>query len=226
MTVRLYALGLVGAAVGVATALAPAQVRAQADAGPAACGAWDLEYGLSGNLELSDTPLGQGDGIYPVGPGSIVLRTDDVAGKPGGRVRVMSYEMHEVFKVVAKTLFWATTVNTNTTTRAVGEPCAASEGELVGTALRWNRPLPDVRTDGTLLCDGSFCGKFGAPPAGPSEIHLPAHPSSFKTFQFSADMRTFTMASTFVSKTDAPKQTAHIALSGRELRRSCVPTCP
>ena len=85
-----------------------------------------------------------------------------------------------------------------------------------------SRALASVRTDGTLFCDGSFCGKLGARPPGRSVFAIPPHPVAFKSFQFSADMTTFTMASTFVSKTDMPKQTAHLAIAGRELRRTCV----
>ena len=41
--------------------------------------------------------------------------------------------------------------------------------------------------------------------------------------EYSSDMKTFTMSSTFVASTDSPKQTSHLALSGREIRRTCEP---
>jgi hypothetical protein len=45
----------------------------------------------------------------------------------------------------------------------------------------------------------------------------------FNPFVFAPDMTTFTMATTHVSKTDMPKQSGEVALSGREMRRACVP---
>ncbi len=226
MTPRLALGGLLAVAAGLALALSSVSVSAQGDSQSGKCGAWQVDYAISGNLELTDTPLGQGDGIYPVGPGSMTVRFEDVGGKPGGRASIVTYEMHEGFKVTARTLFWATTVTTSTTTRAGPDPCGASQGLLTGTSLAWDRPIPDVRSDGTLFCEGSFCGKFGAPPPGQSEIHMAPHPVLFKPFQLSADMKTFTMPSTLVSKTEVPKQTAHLALSGRELQRACAPAPP
>jgi hypothetical protein len=230
MTSRLAVRSLIGLCTGLTFALAPPSVGAQGDLPPAPCTAWQVDYALSGSLQLTDTTLGQGDGTYAVGPGSMTLRFDDVDSKPGGRASLVAYEMHEGFKVFSRTLFWATTVTTNTISRAVGaDPCGAPQALLTGTTLGWSLPVPGVRTDGTLFCEGSFCGKFGAPPPGQSEIHMPAHATTFKSFQFSADMQTFTMRSTLVSKTDTPMQTAHLALSGRELRRACMPAarpCP
>ncbi|HZU82891.1 MAG TPA: hypothetical protein VE987_08250 [Polyangiaceae bacterium] len=45
---------------------------------------------------------------------------------------------------------------------------------------------------------------------------------------FSPDMKTFTMASTPAVKTEQPKQTSEVAVSGREVSRRCVdvPACP
>jgi hypothetical protein len=209
------------ACAGLALMLSPSRVDAQS--APAPCGGWQVDYALSGSLQLSDTPLGQGDGTYAVGPGSMALRFDDVGGKPGGRVALVSYEVHEGFKVTAKMIFWATSVTTSATTRATTDPCGPPQGLLTAATLAWSLPVSGVRTDGSLLCEGSFCGQFGAPPPGLSELHLPAHAVAFKSLQFSADMQTFTMASTFVSKSDAPKQTAHLALAGREVRRACLP---
>jgi hypothetical protein len=59
-------------------------------------------------------------------------------------------------------------------------------------------------------------------------MHIAPHPAQFKPFAFSPDMKTFTMPSMFVSKSDSPRQTAHLVLSGREMRRECVPppSCP
>lgn len=205
-----------------AVALAPS-----ADAQAPACAAWEVEYALSANLRLSDTPLGQGDGVYPIGPGRVVLRFEDAAGHPGGRVQMQSYEMREHFTVQSKALVWTTTVVTDTRTGDTPDACGvAAEGRLAGNLLGWSTPVRGYRTDGTLTCDGSMCGKFGAPPSGQSPLHIGPAPVPFEPFEFAADTKTFKMAPTFVAKTEMPKQTAHLALSGREVRRTCVAAAP
>jgi hypothetical protein len=201
----------------------------RASAQPSApCTAWEIEYALSANLELSETPLGQGDGVYPIGPGRIVLRLEDRDGQPGGAAAMTAYEMHEHFTVTSKTLLWTTTVVTDTQTRATPDACGiVARGVLSRTTLAWSTPVAGYRTDGTLTCEGTLCGKFGAPPPGRSELHIGPGPVPFQTFELAKDLKTFTMASTYVAKTDVPKQTAHVALAGREVRRSCVapPSC-
>jgi hypothetical protein len=135
--------------------------------------------------------------------------------------------MHQAIKVVSKALFWATTVTTDTMTHAAPNPCGAPEGVLSGTTLSWSIPIANFHGDGTIFCNGSFCGKFGAPPQGRSALAIPPHSTLLKPLQFSGDMKTFTMASTFVLKTETPKQTSHLALAGREIRRACVSlACP
>jgi hypothetical protein len=201
--------------------------HASAQTAPAPCDAWQVEYALSASLELSDTPLGQGNGVYPIGPGKLVLRFEDRGGQPGGRAKMVSYEMRQAFQVVSKNLLGTTTVATDATTRKAPDACGvAAEGRLNGTALEWSTVVRGFRTDGFLTCEGTFCGKFGAPPPGRSALTQGPAPVSFQPFRYSADMKTFTMASTFVSKTDSPKQTAHLAFSGRETARTCVPTAP
>jgi hypothetical protein len=211
------------AAVGSAVSWTLLPGRALAQPAPPPCDAWQVEYALSATLQLTDTPLGQGDGVYPIGPGTLVLRFEDHGGQPGGRVKMVSYEVRQAFKVVSKTLLGKTTVDTDATTRKAPDPCAIpGEGRLNATALEWNAPVRGFRTDGVLTCEGTFCGRFGAPPAGRSALTSGPEPVQFSPFRFNADMKTFTMSSTFVSKTDSPKQTAHLTLAGRETTRSCV----
>lgn len=191
------------------------------------CAGWEIEYALSANLELSDTPMGQGDGVYPIGPGKAVLRFEDREGQPGGAAAMTSYEMREHFTVTSKALLWTTTVVTDTQTRATPDACGvAARGVLSRTTLAWSTPVNGYRTDGTLTCDGMLCGKFGAPPPGRSELHIGPRPVPFHAFELSKDLKTLVMPSTYVAKTDVPKQTAHVALAGREVRRSCVPPPP
>jgi hypothetical protein len=210
---------------GMVLALAPTD--ATADDPPATCGGWDVEYNLSARLELDDTPMGEGDGVYTIGPGHAVLRFEDRDGQPGGTVNMISYSMREHFVIKSKTLFWTTTVTTDTKTRATPDVCSsAAEGTLTDHTLVWKTPVRGYRTDGTLECDGSLCGKFGAPPPGKTELHIGPGPVPFRSFDFAADRTTFAMAKTQVSKTEMPKQTGFLALAGRETKRTCVQAKP
>jgi hypothetical protein len=42
-------------------------------------------------------------------------------------------------------------------------------------------------------------------------------------FQFSQDMKTFSMAQVQTAHAESPKQTTFEAISGREVKRTCVP---
>lgn len=211
-----------------ASMIAPLRTtRATEQPPPLRCDEWEIEYAVTARLELSETPMGQGDGVYPIGPGRLVLRFEDRGGRPGGRVKMIAYDMPQAFRVASRTLFWQTTVVTNATTVGVLDPCASPEGVLSGTTIAWNAPVHSMETEGTLTCDGAFCGKFGAPPPGQSPLHIGPDPVLFQPFRFSEDMRTFTMGKTFVARTPMPKQTSYIALSGRETSRSGrSQTCP
>lgn len=171
--------------------------------------------------------MGQGNGTYEAGPGRVVLRFEDQGGQPGGRVQMVSYDMHERFHIDSKTAFWGAHVSTDTLTRGTPDACGVGEGVLRGATLAWTSPVRGYRTDGTVVCDGSLCGKFGGPPQGESQLHIAPGPVTLGPFQFSPDMRTFTMRETLTSQSDMPKQKAYTAMSGREVRRACVPatTC-
>jgi hypothetical protein len=208
-------------------AVAGSSDDASAQEGAAPCDAWDIEYTLAAKVHLSDTPMGAGDGVYPIGPGSTVLRFANVQGQPGGAVRMRSYAMRERFEIESHAVFWTTHVLTDTRTTTTPDACGdVAKGQVEGQRIRWITRLSGYRTDGTLNCDGSLCGKFGAPPAGNSELHIPPHAVAFNPFELAPDMKTFTMPATFVAKTDAPKQTAHVAISGREVKRACVRATP
>jgi hypothetical protein len=221
------------AAMGTAVAFSLAASQATADApqpsppAPPPCDAWEIDYALAGSLKLTDTPFGQGDGIYPVGPGTAVLRFEDHSGLPGGRAKLLNYSMKQSVTVSASALFFTAKIVSETVTRALPDACGIDgEGTLNGTTLAWGGPIRAFKSDGTINCDGSLCGKFGAPPPGQSALHIGPNPVQLLPFQFSADLKTFSMPSTFVSKTEDPKQTAYLALSGREMKRSCVQVKP
>lgn len=188
------------------------------------CAAWELDYALRANLKLTDTPLGQGDGVVQIGPGRVVLRFEDKGGTPGGAVKMLRYEMRDHFTVKTRTLFWNTTVTNDTKTRATpDEKGVAASGTLAKRELAWSSPVRGYRVDGQITCNGAMCGKFGAPPPGTTEIHIGPNPVQFSSFSFSPDLKKLGMPYTFVTKTKVPKQTSYIELKGVEARRSCLP---
>jgi hypothetical protein len=202
---------------------------AAAESAAAPCDAWQIEYVVNATIVISDTMMGAGDGSYPNGPGKVVLRFDNVAGQPGGNVKLVDYQMKDSFTVVTHVLAWEARVKADTLSRTTPNPCGFSaEGVMDGRSVQWNGPWNGMRTDGSIICDGGLCGKFGAPPSGRSEMHIAPHPVSFKPLEYAPDWKTFTMASSIVSQQSSPSQTSRIALAGREVRRACVAvrTCP
>ena len=208
--------------------LAPALIVAIAAEHAAAdeptCAAWDVEYALSGTLAIRNTRMGAGDGDHTIGPGTLTLRYENAQPGPGP-VRMTAYSMKSFFTVEAKALVFNTKVTTDTQTVATGS-CSVAEGTLAKTRLSWNGAVRGYKTDGTLTCDGSMCGKFGAPPQGKSEYHPPAENVTFASFDFAPDMKTFTMAASQVSKSESPQQTTYLTLAGRESKRTCLPAKP
>ena len=208
--------------VAVSTVLALAPTRASAD-GPA-CSAWDVEYALNGSLKLTDTMMGAADGVYPIGPGRAVIHFEDRGGQPGGHAKLTTYGIHEHLSITSKAVFLCATVVTDTNSRAAPDGNGViAEGNLADHTLTWSGPVRSYKTDGTMTCDGSLCGKFGAPAQGSTEVHI--GPRSFQPppFQFGPDMKTFSMAFVQTAHADSPKQTTFEAVAGRETKRTCVP---
>jgi len=185
------------------------------------CAVTDVQYRVSASLLITGTRLGAGDGQHPIGPGKVVVRFDHREGHESARL--ITYDLREQFTVIAKALLWETHVTTRLEMRA-GRSRTVAVGKLAGRTLRWDGQAGDVRSDGTLTCEGSMCGKFGAPPPGSSEVHAGPNTIELKPFEFSTDMKTFTMPFALVSKSDAPQQNTLVSLAGRETGRVCVPS--
>jgi hypothetical protein len=192
---------------------------ASAEAGEPDCNVTDVVYDLAANLKITDTPMGAGDGVHTVGPGKVVLRFDHGPGRT--RVKLLTYDLHQSFTVVAKALLWTTRVTTDVQMRSAG---LLAEGTLEGHTVSWAGRASGLRSDGTLVCDGSMCGKFGAPPAGASEIHIGPNAVELKPFQFDTEMKTFNMPFAVLSESSSPQQRTLVSISGRESKRACVST--
>jgi hypothetical protein len=177
-----------------------------------------VEYAVSGDLQITETTLGEGNGVFPSGPGRVVLRFD------GTNVKMTTYAMREHVVVTAKNIGFKTTVTSDTQTTATPDACGVvAEGTLDGDTVRWRTPARGMKTDGTMTCAGSFCGKLGAPPHGQSTYHDGPLDIRFSPFVMSADRKSFTMAMTHMSKTSMPKQSAAMSFAGHESKRACVP---
>jgi hypothetical protein len=219
--------------VAVAALVSAVMISAGASTGNAApsnCDATDMEYAVAANLQVKGTLMGAGDGEYRIGPGRIVLRFDHDPGllsQSPISVRMLAYDMSEKFQLVSKIVFFTTKVLTDIRSHATPDDrSVVAEGVLTGRTLRWTNVVGSFRSDGTLICEGFFCGKFGAAPAGTSPFHMGPSKMSFSPFEFSADMKTFSMPSTLDSKTADPQQESYVALAGREVRRACVDPRP
>jgi hypothetical protein len=178
------------------------------------CKVAEVEYALAGNLRLSNTPMGKGDGTYRIGPGRAVIRFE------GDRATLVSYRMDQQMTIRPSAVFWSATLVT--TSSAMMPESVRVEGAYDGHAIRWASGVPGYRIDGTCDCSGSLCGRFGAPPAGRSELHVGPYTQWFEPFVFSPDGQTFTMDATPGPRTQSPKQSSMVSVAGREIKRTCV----
>jgi hypothetical protein len=216
-TIRRFIAALV-AATCAAVALSTAKPAVAAD--ESACSVQDVEYTVVANIVVRDTPFGAADGVYSLGSGRMKLRLDERAGD--GPVRMMSYDVVNHLTVEAKVAMLSTKVVTESRTAAARDACeGTAQGVLRDGVLTWTTNVAGYHSDGTMECSGSMCGMFGAPPKGTSPLHE-VRIMRFKPFTFSPDLSTFTMPYTLASKSDSPKQTTYLSLSGRRVKQSCV----
>jgi len=207
-------------ALGVATVLAAALLPSTpAEAADDPCTTADVTYAVNGSLMIKDTQFGAADGVYPLGAGKAKVRFEK--GPGGGTARLMGYELDNSFTVKASFAVWSTTVVTQSRTTVASSCEGASSGVVDNGNVVWQTPATGYRSDGTIDCAGNVCGKFGAPAPGSTPLHETAS-VKFQPFHFAADGKTFSMPYTQVSHSNSPKQTAYLALSGRETGRSCV----
>jgi hypothetical protein len=198
-----------------------ASTSGPADASEETCAASDVDYAVVGTLLIKDTQFGAANGVYPLGAGKARVRFETASPGAPATARLMSYELDNRFTVKASFAAWSTTVVTESRTTVANGCDGAARGTLEHGDVVWGTPVDGYRSDGTLACSGNVCGKFGAPPAGSSPLHEAAA-VKFSPFHLSPDGATFTMPYTRVSHSDSPRQTAYLALAGRQTRRSCV----
>ena len=189
-----------------------------------ACDVWTADYALAARLRLRDTPFGAGDGVHEIGPGQLKLRFSRTGDPSATKVELLKYEMHDRFVVDSSVLFFHAKVTTSTDTRATPDAHGViATGTLRGRELGWSTKVNGYRTDGTVDCKGSGCGKSGVPPSGSNPLHIGPNAVQFSPFTFdSPDLSTLRMAETKVAHTDMPRQTAFVTFSGRQTSNQCV----
>ncbi len=203
----------------LALVLRPAAAQVRASDAPG-CAQWEIQYAIAGTVQITETTMGAGNGAFPVGPGTLVLRVDTQAL----RAMLLRFDLHEHFALHPSAIMWKATVVTDTAVRVAPDRTgAAASGRWSGDGvLQWDAPLRNYRSDVALTCDGSLCGKFGAPPQGQSELHQTPGAIRLHPFRFDREGQTFQMDFTLVSSSEAPHQRTYLALAGRRTARTCI----
>ncbi|MCX4240326.1 hypothetical protein [Paraliomyxa miuraensis] len=200
-----------------------------------ACQVWEITYDLEGSeFEISGTPFMAGDQVNvltmpydaddTVGPGTFVLRFQDMGGEPGGMAAMAAYQASLHFVVNSG----VTTVSTDLETDAGPEECGVTTGMLAGDTVAW---MPSAivghHSMGQILCEGALCGAGGLPNGKPVPVdEVSDQPVS--DFVFSGDLSSFTMEQTVIQM-DANSTTSWMYMgteTGRELIDAPPCLCP
>lgn len=209
----------------------------QQDSGPGVdaggdCTAWEITYDLTGSeFEIADTPMGAGDQVNvltepydaddQVGPGTLVIRFQDVGGAPGGLAGIYQYSVTTDFVVDSG----FTVVTTELDGTAGPEACGVTTGTLAGDTVAWNpSAIVGHNSLGTILCEGSLCSMAGMEDGVPVDRDETGD-QPLSDFVFATDLSSFTMAQTVIQQ-DA-NSTATWMYTGSETGRQEVsaPAC-
>jgi hypothetical protein len=202
------------------------------DAASTGCQAWEITYDLTDSVfEVYGTPMNAGNQVNTVatpytddnhvGPGTLVLRFQDLGGTPGGLAAIVSYDM--VINFTVKSL--VTSVLTDLTSKAGPEACGVTTGTLSGTTVAWSpSALAGATTVGSITCTGSMCSLGGFQDGVPKAVNETGD-QPLSDFVFSSDLKSFTMAKTVIQQ-DTDSTTAW-TYKGAETKRQLisVPTC-
>lgn len=199
--------------------------------GAGACMVWEITYELTGSVfELSATPFGAGDQVNTlttpydandhVGPGTIVMRFQDVGGSPGGLAAISAYTMAMHFVVDG-----VTKVATDLDATAGPSACGVTTGELEGNTVTWDpSALVGHHSVGQVLCTGALCSFGGLPNGDPVPIdETNDHPLS--DFVFASDLKTFSMAKTVIAQDNNSTSTWQYEGAETERKLVAAPAC-
>lgn len=203
----------VAASTGVAALLTVA-AHASADV-------WRVVYELAGTqFDIRDSPLGLGDGTYPIGPGYLVI---DYPANNGslvdGAVQMRGFSLVEDF--VASNPGANVVADLFAEANFSGAQTVAS-GTLAAGTLTWNESFP-YKVVGTNTCTGNFCGLAGFT-AGVPRDDSDEYPVTFAAFTFGSGGpqggASFEAGDTLLQSTEQAK--SYLLLEGREIRRELI----
>ncbi|MEM6289736.1 MAG: hypothetical protein AAGA54_00680 [Myxococcota bacterium] len=195
-----------------------------------ACQVWEITYDLGGStFEIRDTPLGAGDQVNTVqepydadanvGPGTFVLRFEDVDGAPGGLATMVSYEMSLQFTVGG-----VVTVATDIEGVAGPEECGVTQGLLNKNTVAWAPPqIVGYMSTGEVVCTGALCMTGGLPNGEPVDMSGTSD-QPINEFVFEDDLSGFTMDEVVISSDDT--STNAWIYNGTEVSRELVDAPP
>jgi len=203
-----------------------------ADAMLGDCEVWEITYDLTGSeFEISGTPLKLGDQVNVVGepynaadrigPGSFVLRFQDIEGAPGGQAVMVAYRVALHFEVRTP----GATVTTNLDGRAGPEGCGLTTGVLAGTSVAWTpSAIVGYHSQGQILCKGAFCKQANLPKGKPVAVDE-VFDQPLGEFVFNEDLTRFSMARTVVR--EGAKSISSWMYEGAEVGRERIdaPAC-
>ena len=128
------------------------------------CQAWTVTYDMKGTtFEVRDTPLGMGDQINRIGPGTMTIRYANKSGAPSrGKAQLLRYKTDVKFTIESV----GTKVVTDLAFSAGTNRCGIASGHFDGKMLTWGgaRSIDQCHSQGTVTCSGAGC-KLGSVPA-------------------------------------------------------------
>lgn len=182
---------------------------------------WRVVYELAGTeFDIRNSPLGLGDGTYPVGPGYLVIDYSASGGAlVDGPVQMRSFSLVEEF------------VATNPGATVVADLFAEANfsgaqtdatGTLASGTLTWGETFP-YKVVGTNTCTGNFCGLAGFT-AGVPRDDSDEYPVTFSAFTFGSGGpqggASFEAEDTLLQSSD--QADSYLLLKGREIRRELI----
>jgi hypothetical protein len=181
-------------------------------------------------LTVRDTTGTLGDGNRNIGPGSAVVRFENVDGEPGSKGYLLSFEISIDFTIAPVTTNLVATAGNN----YKDGPCSsAAVGTISGEKLVWSdfsgtaqgtSDAPNLHgyvSKGTLTCkNATLCNeRLGAPPQGTTPSERGPYDIRFEPWQLSDGVSTFFMPLSVVEKNST--STTSIQLYGVESAREC-----
>ena len=148
------------------------------------------------------------------GPGTMTIRfaTDDSGTPLPGSASILDYSLVQNFVTGSAGL---ATVTTDLTGTSGPDECGVATGMFDGVLLTFDAPpqMDPYCLNGTITCNGTFCGMGGSPPQGMPQQFVDdcADPHPLDTFAFAGGVDTFTSPPIITSMGDGSTVTMTFA---------------